>query len=281
MFQYAFGKQLAMQNNTQLVLALSYIQSKLPFKKWATPMQYELDIFNLHTQLENNIFQANYLYPFAKTEHILRNFRNKQKLNVLSEKQFEYNPTYLQTQDNSYVIGNFQSEKYFTSIQDIIRKDFQFKKPLETENEQWKKKIENCHSISLHIRRGDYLSIAKNASKFSQLSLQYYQDAIKYISNKIEKPIFFIFSDDSEWVKANVKTDFQMHFIDNNKGKNNYRDMQLMSCCKHNIIANSTFSWWGAWLNNNQDKMVIAPNAWFADVSINSQDIIPSKWIKL
>ena len=281
MFQYAFGKQLAMQNNTQLVLALSYIQSKLPFKKWATPMQYELDVFNLHTQLETNIFQADYLYPFAKTEHIFRNFRNKQKLNVLSEKQFEFNPAYLHTQDNTYVIGNFQSEKYFSAIQNEMRKDFQFKKPLETENEQWKKKIENGHSISLHIRRSDYLSIAKNASKFSQLSLQYYQDAIKYISAKIDNPVFFIFSDDSEWVKANVKTDFQMHFIDNNKGKNNYRDMQLMSYCKHNIIANSTFSWWGAWLNNNQDKLVIAPNAWFTDVSINSQDILPTKWIKL
>lgn len=281
MFQYAFGKQLAMQNNTQLVLALSYIQSKLPFKKWATPMQYELDIFDINAKTEPIFFQKDFLYPFAKLEHLWRDKRNKNSIYLLLEKQFEFNPAYLHTQDNTYVIGNFQSEKYFSAIQDEIRKDFQFKIPLEKENEQWKNKIENFSSVSLHIRRGDYLSIAKNVSKFAQLSLQYYYDAIKYISAKIDNPIFFIFSDDSEWVKANLKTDFQTHFIDSNKGKNSYCDMQLMSYCKHNIIANSTFSWWGAWLNNNQDKMVIAPNAWFADISINSQDIIPSKWIKL
>lgn len=281
MFQYAFGKALAIKNNTELTLSTSYLQSKLPFKRWTTPMQYELDIFRLKANLEENIF-SNKLYPFAKMEHLLREKMNDSKMNVVKETQFHFQPALLDAPDNSFVKGNFQSEKYFESIESVIRDEFKFTKQLDLENLKWKNEILNSNSVSIHIRRGDYISLKQNANKFAQIPLSYYQSAITYISQNLPSSVFFVFSDDIKWVKENLISDAPLHFIENNNTpQTSHFDMQLMSLCKHNIICNSTFSWWSAWLNNNPQKMVIAPQNWFADISINSQDIIPDEWIKL
>lgn len=281
MFQYAFGKALAIKNNTELTLSTSYLQSKLPFKRWTTPMQYELDIFRLKANLEENIF-SNKLYPFAKMEHLLREKMNDSKMNVVKETQFHFQPALLDAPDNSFVKGNFQSEKYFESIESVIRDEFKFTKQLDLENLQWKNEILNSNSVSIHIRRGDYISLKQNANKFAQIPLSYYQNAITYISQNLPSSVFFVFSDDIKWVKENLISDAPLHFIENNNTpQTSHFDMQLMSLCKHNIICNSTFSWWSAWLNNNPQKIVIAPQNWFADISINSQDIIPDEWIKL
>jgi hypothetical protein len=111
-------------------------------------------------------------------------------------------------------------------------------------------------------------------------SLKYYQDAIKYISQKIDNPVFYIFSDDIEWVKRELIISFPCVYIDFNQQSVSYKDMQLMSLCKCNIIANSSFSWWGAWLNINPEKIVIAPNSWFCN-GTNDQDLIPYNWLRL
>ncbi|MCB0506791.1 MAG: alpha-1,2-fucosyltransferase [Bacteroidetes bacterium] len=280
MFQYAFAKTLAVKHNTQLFLNTQFLESKLPIKSMATQLQYELDIFAIDAILERNIFQSKLLYPFAKANYLLQDKINQQKFHFLKETQHHFNPTYLQAKDNTYIKGNFQSEKYFIEIEEIIRKDFSFKIPLENENKSISEKIQNSNSVSIHIRRGDYISLPQNKHKFAQLSLEYYQQSIAKIKEQIFNPIFFVFSDDIAWVKQALNID--AHFISNNNtNKTAYMDMQLMSMCKHNIIANSTFSWWAAWLNNNPQKIVIAPQHWFADVSINSQDIIPTHWIKL
>lgn len=282
MFQYAFGKTLAIKNNTDLVLSTAYLQSKLPFKKWSTQMRYELAIFNIHATIESNIFSGKLLYPIAKTEYLLRTKINEIQLNKIEESQFSFQSDLLNGKDNSFVKGNFQSEKYFKSIEPIIRQEFTFKRALSGKNAEWKDKIENCNAVSIHIRRGDYISIQANAKKFEQTSLSYYDSAIQCIANQLKNPVFFVFSDDTTWVKQHLKSDFPLHFIDNNNtADTSHLDMQLMSLCQHNIICNSTFSWWSAWLNINPQKIVIAPQKWFADVSINSQDIIPDEWIKL
>ena len=283
MFQYAFGKYISVQNNTTLVLDTSYLQSKLPFKKWATPMQYELYIFNIKATIASNIISSNFLlYPFAKAEYLIRTKLNESKYQVMLENEFRYNAVFLETKDNSYIQGNFQSEKYFNQIENEIRNDFTFKNILNAINTKWKTQIENCNAVSVHIRRGDYISINRNAQKFIAIPLEYYQNAIKIISDRVACPEFFIFSDDIAWVKKNLRTDVPVHFINNNSTAETANiDMQLMSLCKHNIIANSTFSWWAAWLNKHPEKIVIAPENWFVDKSLNSSDIIPSSWIKL
>lgn len=166
--------------------------------------------------------------------------------------------------------GYWQTEKYFKGIADVVRKEFQFDyHMLNQQSKEIVDEIKRCHSISLHIRRGDYLNIK---GKDISLSLDYYKRAIEYITEHVRTPMFFIFSDDPQWVRDNFKVKNAM-YVDWNCGKDSWQDMCLMSCCKHNIIANSTFSWWGAWLNANPDKIVISPT-W-------DGDMIPNEWIQL
>ena len=175
-------------------------------------------------------------------------------------------------------LGYYQSEKFFKKIENKIRKTYTFPKVIDEKNKNILEKIHNCESVSLHIRRGDYLEyeVLNNLAPMS-----YYESAIEFMKLKIKNPVFFIFSDDIEWCKENFKLD-NCYYIDWNKGEENYRDMQLMSLCKHNIIPNSTFSWWGAWLNNNPNKIVIAPEKWFNDcANMKYSDIIPETWIKI
>jgi hypothetical protein len=152
----------------------------------------------------------------------------------------------------NYFEDYFQSEKYFLDCKDEILKEFQFKEKLQ---------VPEGNSAAIHIRRGDYV-------KFANIHLVctpfYYESAIAYIQRKVEKPIFYVFSDDIEWCKENVKIPEPCFYIDN-LNKPSSHDMQLMSLCKHNIISNSTYSWWAAWLNQNPGKIIIAPDKWFAD----------------
>ncbi len=282
MFQYALGRALSLKNNTTLVLNTSYVDSKLPIKSISTPMRYELDIFAIKATLERNIIRTSRLYPFAKTEYWLRHQYNQTKYRYVDEKQHHFQPAFLEVKNNSYLKGNFQSELYFKAFEDIIRSDFTFKNSLTGLNKELAAQINATNAVSLHIRRGDYIALKQNVQKFAQIPLSFYHQAIQTISEKIENPVFFVFSDDINWVKEHLKVGFPLVFVSNNHtSETSYIDMQLMSMCQHQIICNSTFSWWAAWLNHNPQKMVIAPQNWFADKRINSADIIPSQWIKL
>ncbi len=282
MFQYALGRALSLKNHTDLVLNTSYVDSKLPIKSISTPMRYELDIFDIKATVERNIIRTSRLYPFAKTEYLLRHQYNQAKFQYVAETAHHFQPTFLEVEDNSYLKGNFQSELYFKAYENIIRSDFTFKNPLTGLNKELAAQINTSNAVALHIRRGDYIALKQNVQKFAQIPLSFYHQAIHTISDKIENPVFYVFSDDINWVKTHLKVDFPLVFVSNNHtAKSSYIDMQLMSMCQHQIICNSTFSWWAAWLNNNPHKIVIAPKNWFADNHINSADIIPQQWIKL
>ncbi|HMU99117.1 MAG TPA: alpha-1,2-fucosyltransferase [Chitinophagales bacterium] len=281
MFQYAFGKHLAINTQSELVLDLAYIQSKLPFKKFSTPMQYELDIFNLNVDCNSLYFSNGITYPLAKLEYYLKTKRNTNKNNTLIESGMQFNADYLEKDEPLFIQGNFQSELYFKDIEADIREDFEFIHPLKEQNQQILNQIKSSNSVSIHIRRGDYLSIKNNASKFRALELDYYKNAMSILENKMENITYFVFSDDINWVKENLKTHAKTIFINHNKGKSSYIDMQLMSNCQHNIIANSTFSWWAAWLNANKNKIVVAPKTWFLIDELNQNDIVPISWISL
>lgn len=170
--------------------------------------------------------------------------------------------------------GYWQSEKYFLSIESQIRKVFSFsEKYLSTKTKELTSLLKQTNSVSIHIRRGDYLPEIDNRGI---CSLNYYTKAIAYIRDNVKDPFFVIFSDDLEWVRNNLKCNNSV-FIDWNQGNDSWQDMYLMSQCKHNIIANSSFSWWGAWLNQNPRRIVIAPTPWFNNTP--DFDIIPSNWI--
>jgi hypothetical protein len=141
-------------------------------------------------------------------------------------------------------------------------------------------RIGDCQSVSLHVRRGDYATHARTRAVLGILPLDYYRAAIDYVAGRTESPELFIFSDDIPWAREHLDIPFPCHYIDHNKGPESYNDMRLMSVCRHHIIANSSFSWWGAWLNPAPDKIVVAPRRWFAN-GWSIEDLIPAAWVSL
>lgn len=201
----------------------------------------------------------------------------KNKYNYITQQTPYRFEEYKLNNDTNYLINGFwQNYLYCESIENKIRNCFQFKIPRNWNNKVILKEMQNSNSVSIHIRRGDYLH-----SQFSDYNviktMDYFNNAIAYIKKSINNPVFFIFSDDIEWCKKHFIGKEYVYVI-GNTGKYSYLDMYMMSNCKHNIISNSTFSWWGAWLNNNNNKIVIAPFLW-TNSGIKSEDFCPKEWI--
>lgn len=278
MFQYAFIKALSLRTHTNFKIdILTFNQYKLhnySLEYFNITKQYankdELPIFS-YLNFSNKIFNIIILY----TKIIINKITRKHYI----EKQFNFDTDFYNI-NSWYIEWYFQTEKYFIDFVDEIRKDFEFIIKPSKKNKEIIKKINNSYSVSLHIRRWDYITNS-NANNFHwTCDLKYYKEAINIINDKIKNPIFFLFSDDIEWVKENLKLNNEAYYIDWNNADTNYEDMRLMSLCKHNIIANSSFSWWGAWLNKNKEKIVIAPKKWF-NKNINYSDVVPNNWLKI
>lgn len=178
--------------------------------------------------------------------------------------------------DDVYLAGYWQSEKYFDEVKAEIREIYQFSDLFTEYQRSMLDKIRNTNAVSLHIRRGDYL---QSPEIYGTIDRKYYWDAMHYLEERIEKIQFFLFTDDIDWAKQNYKGKNITVIEDSGKLVTNNLDMALMSACKHNIIANSSFSWWGAWLNRNPDKIVIAPKRW--EVNAKMPDVWCEGWVKL
>jgi len=180
---------------------------------------------------------------------------------------------------NMYIDGYWQAYKYFEGIEDLLKNEFVFKPFYQNKNEKQLNLIQNSLSVSIHIRRTDYVNTEFGKKYFISLPLSYYYDAIKLLELSIDNIKLFVFSDDIEWCKENLKTKYETHYISN---ENPLDDLFLMSNCKHNIVANSSFSWWAAWLNNNRDKKIISPAQWYYNVNADKmQDLLPNEWLKV
>ena len=279
MFQYAVGRTLALKHDVPLRLDIS------GFANYDLHQGFELSrIFkcspNIASQKEINDMLSWQQWPGI--HRILSRpgmvaLRNK---SYIIEPHFQYWNEINNVQEKCYLAGYWQSEQYFNEAAEKIREDFSFSQPFSSKNLQLSRQIAQTSSISLHIRRGDYVNNPEAASTYELCSLDYYAASIKYIIDRIANPQFFIFSDDIEWAKNNLVINSTSLYIEHNQGSNSYNDMRLMSLCKHHIIANSSFSWWGAWLNPRPEKIVIAPQRWFSNET-NTQDLNPASWIKL
>lgn len=278
MFQYAASSALAHRLGAELKLdTSSYDKSLL--------REYELDVFHINASLASidEIVKLKY----AKETLVERLARKIQKRPppfsdaVYTEPHFHYDQSFENLQNDTYLTGYFQSEKYFSLIQDLIRQELCFRSSLKKENKSMAEQISSSTSVSVHFRRGDYVNDLQTNSVHGICGLDYYQTAMQFISSKIAKPIFFCFSDDIDWAKEHITSDHPLIFVANNGPDSAFEDMRLMSMCKHNIIANSSFSWWGAWLNANSDKTVIAPRKWFKKEEYNTKDLIPNEWVRL
>ncbi|MDR1370728.1 MAG: alpha-1,2-fucosyltransferase [Dysgonamonadaceae bacterium] len=283
MFQYAAARALADRLGVGVCIDKSLLNIR---SKNVTHRIYELDLFFLkhHEKIissKKRGFLLRKIYPKIKKTSLGR--RITKCYNLYEELESSgYDPEFLSQPDHTSLSGYFQSEKYFIPFQEIVRRCFTFKNHLYGKNKDIAEKIKDTNSVSIHIRRGDYVSNKKSAAIYTELSTEYYEKAIERIRQEFDNPTFFVFSDDPEEAKKTIPTLHAVH-INWNKGRDSYIDMQLMSLCKHNIIANSSFSWWGAWLNNNENKIVIAPDQWLKNPEENDRirDLIPDRWIKI
>lgn len=281
MFQYATARRLAAKHNTQLVLDTSSYQVK---NKDETPRHFEIDCFSIDaivadTSVLNRLQATREPNPLQKLKHKLIG----NPITLIGEEGFPVNSAVMKAADETYLIGYWQSEKYFQDICDIILKDFSFTTKPDAENTKMADQIKDkkATAVSLHVRRGDYVT-NQHANTFHGTSpMEYYQKAVDLMAKKVQKPHFFIFSDDPAWTQENLKTGHPTTYVTNNDGDKGFEDMRLMMQCQHHIIANSSFSWWGAWLNPSTEKIVMAPKTWFLDPSVDTRDIYAEGWIKV
>lgn len=256
-------------NDCVLLDLLTYSSSK-PDKNIS---KYTIELKNyaitLREATKNEIFNCKFLRD--------KNLKITSKP-IVPEIEFGvYHPEQFEVASDIYISGYFQSEKYFSAYRGDIINNLTLKIPLDEPSLELMQQIKNSISVSLHIRRGDYLNFS---NIYHICSIEYYKKAVDYISNKIGENItVFVFSDDIAWARENLNVNFETIFVDFNNNKP-YFDMELMRNCKHNITANSTFSWWGAWLNENKNKIVIAPQRWFNN-ELKNNDIVPQSWIKI
>jgi len=278
MFQYAFGLANAKRLGVHLALELSN-------KTLQIHNGFELSrIFNIREKIatKQDMKTMLGLRRYSVIRNLIKDLGLGKILlsHVVEEPHFHFAPEMLNIPDNIYICGYWQSEKYFSEVATNISENFSFRQPLERQNAELAQQINQVNAVSLHVRRGDYANNPKTTATHGLCSLEYYQAAIRYVVEQVEHPHFFVFSDDIAWVKNNVKINFPHQYVDHNHGEESYNDMRLMRLCKHHIIANSSFSWWGAWLNPSVEKIVVAPKRWFANQT-DVRDLLPQDWVRL
>jgi len=275
MFQYAVGRAVALSCGQELKLdATGYDDPR--YINADTPRQYRLFPFNISAKPATPNEVKKYKYPFSVFSKAAR-FVN---LVLLKKHNTDYNPNFFE-KSHRYIDGYFQSEKNFLNAKKEIIREFTLKKEFESAIFLVEKnKMDKERSVSVHIRRGDYVSDPKTQAAHGVCSKEYYEQAMNLIREKIENPSFYFFSDDIEWVNKEFGDKSDYRYV-SNPSLQDYEELMLMTSCAHNIIANSSFSWWGAYLNKNPEKIVVAPKKWVNVVPDPHPNIIPEGWIRI
>ncbi|MGT2429917.1 alpha-1,2-fucosyltransferase [Cupriavidus basilensis] len=279
MFQYATGRALAERRGAPLLLDAS------GFEHYDL-RRYELGelAINARVASPDELAAAGVVASEPSLmQRVLRRAGFGRPAYMLREASFTYDARIESATSPVYLDGYWQCERYFAPIADILRKELALKEPLDAANSALAAEIASAGSraVSLHIRRGDYVKNAHTAQYHGVCSLDYYRAAVKHVAERVGSPHFFVFSDDHEWVQANFDIGYPTTLVQVNGADRGVCDMALMKACAHHIIANSSFSWWGAWLNPSRDKIVVAPQCWFSGASHDTSDLIPGTWVRL
>ncbi len=278
MFEYAAARALALRNNTEVQLDLTYLLDRTPRpKRWHfTFRNYDLDVFAIHATIakknETPLFFLGKIGLFAD-KALRRVFKPKG-----TEKYYQFDPSFLTLPDGTYLDGGWQSPKYFAGYEDVIQKDFTLKNPIPEKTEALVAEIRNSESVCVHLRRGDFLKVALH----TVCDEDYYKRGIAEVAKHTSFEKIYVFSDDIAWCRENLSLGYPTEFVsDDYSGFKSTGHMYLMSQCKYFVIANSSFSWWSAWLSKRAGKLVIAPKHWFSDHSIDTSDVTPKEWIRV
>jgi hypothetical protein len=283
MFEYAHGLALAKKHHTDLVVDITYLNDRFPRTRKFVYRHYELDAFTTSprfTALSNVSRAVPVPGVWTGLDFCMVGIRNLlgARKYIREKKNWSFDPSVTGAGSDVCLWGFWQSERYFADAKEEVARAFTFSDALPPAAETLAEGIRrHTASVSLSVRRGDYVNAA-NAKIFGGTDLNYYHDAIAYIVSRVPEPHFYVFSDDIAWCRENVTPSFLVTYVPADIDGRSV--MQLSSLCKHHIIANSTFSWWAAWLNKNPNKIVVAPKRWSAD-SREENDIVPKEWVVL
>lgn len=283
MFQYALGRRLAVQHGVELKVDLDFLLRESHVTPGTTVYEYGLPNFAL-TVAAASAEEVAQLRP-APVRGWRRTLRRTRlaltpthRRTHVQEKSLAFEPRVLRAGPHAYVEGYWQSPHYFDAIAARIRADFQVKRPAEGRNAALLEQIAGSTAIAVHVRRGDYVTSPSAARVHGVCGLDYYQAALRLIQERVAAPQFFVFSDNPDWVRQNLPVPGPATYVDHN-GPRPWEDIRLMRACRHFVIANSSFSWWGAWLSESAGKIVIAPKRWALEPGLNVATRHPADWL--
>ncbi|MDE6712887.1 MAG: alpha-1,2-fucosyltransferase [Lachnospiraceae bacterium] len=276
LFQYAFARALSLSTNQKVFLDIRETGSCMGEQN-KVPRECGLGNFRIFLPICSNV---QHFYPYINGPQAIKEAAKWISINgwlpykYYEESEFGYHEELLRLDGNWYLQGWFQDSRYFDKYSAIIAKEIFPRKRIRI-SKTLREHLRRPNTVSVHIRRGDY------TRTFNAIPDSYYVNAMKHMKELVDKPFWIIFSDEPEWVKQNIDFGDHCYYVSGNECLRDYEEMFVMSCCKNNIIANSTFSWWGAWLNSNHDKVVIAPNHWFLKGIFGCEkNILPVEWIR-
>ncbi|WP_080237783.1 alpha-1,2-fucosyltransferase [Spirosoma rigui] len=271
MFQYAFGIRLATERQTELVASGFLLKNRLLAKlRHYTYRHFELDAFGIAEPSSSPVNLVRAILPIPQSMVLLRETTTGTAVLPL--------PPYA---EHIVCVGYWQSEHYFKTVKSAVRQQFTFRKPIN----DFTRRVKDCiagspNPVFVHVRRGDYVTNTNASQHHGVCGIDYYKKAIAVVNKQIDSPDFYVFSDDLDWVRQELGPLLgQATYVDGNRGPDSWQDMFLMSQCRHAIIANSSFSWWGAWLNAEPSRIVIAPRNWFT--AKTSDQLLPNHWVSL
>lgn len=261
-FQYALGRATAIRTGALLRFDTRDLDSD-------TLRDYALDQLNVRGRRAS----------LAELDYFLN--AGARDVTVVRENSFEFDPAVQLVRAPVYLDGYWQSERYFYDCAAVLRNDISLARPFTRIGEELAARMDDSVSVSVHVRRGDYISNSRTNAYHGAVSKEYINSAIRHIDTQYPGSVFFIFSDDLDWARDNLDAEGRAVFVTDRPDASDAEDLILMGRCKHHILSNSSFSWWGAWLNPSLRKTVVAPSPWFAEQSLNTRDLYGPEWIRL
>ena len=280
MFQYAAARRVALTNNVPLKLDVSWF-ARSPDRAYA------LHALSIQEAFASPDDLRQLTAPSARglgrlVFRLRRRFKIGHRWTWIQERRLSrFDRRLLTATSPVYLDGYWQSERYFGDIADTIRHDFTIAAPADGRSREILDQIVATESVSVHVRRGDYVSDARKSTARSVCTPDYYRRCVTRISQRLANPHLFLFSDDPAWVSANLRFEHPTTLVSTVPARPEHEDLRLMSACRHHIIANSSFSWWGAWLNPRPDKLVLAPRRWMNDPRVDDRDVLPPAWVRV
>lgn len=282
LFQYSTARALAERSSAELVIDLEWFD-KVKQLKDVTHRHFALAPFNLNVKILSNPSHSN--MPRTLIDRIknaiFRQFPIDGAMYTFNERAYTFDEDVLTVPTPVRLNGYWQSYKYFSDFELLLKNQLSCPQALSPASQQIMEHILSSDSICIHVRRGDYVTNINTASFHGTCDLTYYEKGLQIVSKGLDDPKCFVFTDDPAWAKKNMTLGLPMTVVDVNGPEEAHQDLWLMSACKHFIIANSTLSWWGAWLARYEHKIVIAPAQWFLSNKQDTRDLIPANWIRL